>query len=135
MKKPLITIATAILTYVAIYFLGQPWALRSEPLSRIWATVFHPLRLIQFRSLYSGQRHEQGTIQQSVAGNWSLTFTAAKGTTQGISFRVPEHLTDDVAAIRDRLATASISKEPDPDHFNCARYVLTAVAPVQEPVP
>ena len=125
-----------IAAYCLVYFLGQPFALRSAALSRVWATAFYPLRLVQYHGLYSGEIREEGTLRQNAVGSWSLTYTEPKGDphqalTEGIAFRVPSKLSAAAAASNRQRVAMTIAREPDPDRFNCARYVLTSVSPLQ----
>ena len=139
MKNAMIGIIGALLLVFAscaIYIGGQPFVVRSEPLSRVWATAFYPLQMIQFRNLYSGVTVERGIIEQDTDGGWGLTYATPKvisgntRPTQGIAFRVPSDLSEAVVAAKGKSVDVTIRKEPDPKHFGGATYVLDSVTPV-----
>ncbi|MEP6673253.1 MAG: hypothetical protein ABJF10_29150 [Chthoniobacter sp.] len=133
MKRTLIAPLFVAIGYCAVYHLGQPFVTRSSSLSHLWATAFYPLRLIQFRQLYSGILIERGTIEQDISGDWGLTYAAPKkdprnGTlTQGILFRVPAHLSATVANAKGKLVDVAIRKELDSQSFNGANFVLNSI--------
>jgi hypothetical protein len=135
MRRTILYIAIFMVAYCLTYVLGQPVAMQSTPIARVWATAFYPLRLIQFRHLYSAVRREQGTLDEDTKGAWGLTYAQPKTDPHnghpihGIGFRVPAHLLDATRAAKGQLVNATIASEPDPEHFNCATYVLTSVTP------
>ena len=134
MKQNHKTAILVIAAFATVCIVSLPLAYRSTSASRAWNTALNPLRRILFFQLYSGVRTAQGTLRQAESGGWGLTYTQPQTdpngnvTAQGIHFRVPAHLANAVAAAKGKVANVTIAKEPDPEHFNCATYVLTSVS-------
>ena len=136
MKKTVIVIVVFLFTYCSLYFLGQPFC-RNEIVSRIWCSVFYPLRLIQFRELYAGTETEKGLIGGNIHDGWSLIYETPKPQPDGhpiggMSFRVPADLAEQVYNARYYTkVVVTVAKEPSAKYFNCADYVLTSITAVQ----
>jgi len=136
MKKTVIVILAFVIAYCGLYMLGQPFC-RNEVLSRIWCSVFYPLRLIQFRHLYEGTETERGLICGSADDGWGLLYETPKPQpdghpTGGMVFRVPAALAEQVYNARYyKKVVVTVAKKPSTKYFNCADYVLTSLTVVK----